>query len=169
MSGSSFTSNSADIFGGGLDNFGTATVSDSSFTGNSAGADGGGLSNFGTATVSGSSFTSNSADLRRRPRQRAWRDGDGERQLLHQQLRLHRRRRPRQRFGTATVSGSSFTSNSAGSDGGGLANFGTATVSGSSFTSNSAGVDGGGINEFRDADAELVTPSPATSQTMFPR
>jgi len=43
------------------------------------------------------------------------------------------------------VSGSSFTSNFAGSDGGGLSNFGTATVSGSSFTSNSAGSAGGGI------------------------
>ena len=45
--------------------------------------------------------------------------------------------------GTATVSGSSFTSNSAGF-GGGLANlFGTAMVSGSSFTSNSASFGGG--------------------------
>ena len=48
------------------------------------------------------------------------------------------------------MSGSSFTSNSAGSEGGGLANEigGTATVSGSTFTSNSAGVDGGGIKNF---------------------
>ena len=53
-------------------------------------------------------------------------------------------------LGTATVSGSSFTSNSASLAGGGLANEsgGTATVSGSSFTSNSAGVDGGGIKNF---------------------
>ena len=59
MSGSSFTSNSA-TSGGGLANFGTATVSGSTFTSNSA-TNGGGLDNFGTATVSGSSFTSNSA------------------------------------------------------------------------------------------------------------
>ena len=70
MSGSSFTSNSASIDGGGLDNEsgGTATVSGSSFTSNSA-TFGGGLDNVGTATVSGSSFTSNSASSRRRPRQ----------------------------------------------------------------------------------------------------
>ena len=59
MSGSTFTSNSA-TNGGGIENLGTATVSDSTFTSNSAGF-GGGLGNSGTATVSGSTFTSNSA------------------------------------------------------------------------------------------------------------
>ena len=44
------------------------------------------------------------------------------------------------------MSGSSFTSNSAGTDGGGLVNYGTATVSGSSFTSNSASIGGGGLS-----------------------
>ena len=130
MSGSSFTSNSAGTDGGGLANFGTATVSGSSFTSNSAGSGGGGLANErgGTATVSGSSFTSNSAG----PMAAAsstLRDGDGERQHLHQQLRQPVWRRPRQR------------------------DWRTATVSGSTFTSNSAGVDGGGINGLRDADA----------------
>jgi predicted outer membrane repeat protein len=50
--------------------------------------------------------------------------------------------------GTATVSGCTFTNNSAGSDGGGIANVGTATVSGSTFTSNSTVgkfSDGGGL------------------------
>jgi hypothetical protein len=42
-----------------------------------------------------------------------------------------------------TVSGSTFTGNSARAGGGGIANFGTATVSGSTFTANSA--RGGGI------------------------
>src|SRR5207244_3424358 len=47
--------------GGGIENFGTVTVSGSSFTGNSAsGGDGGGLYNEGTATVIRSSFTGNS-------------------------------------------------------------------------------------------------------------
>ena len=156
MSGSTFTSNSASLDGGGLDNFGTATVSGSTFTGNSASNDGGGLFNAGTATVSGSSFTSNSASYggglnnvgtatvsgssftsnsasRRRPRQR--RDGDGERQLLHQQLR-HRRRRPRQRRdgdGERQLLHQQLRHL-----GGGLDNVGTATVSGSTFTGNSA-------------------------------
>ncbi len=115
VSNSAFTSNSATL-GGGLDNErgGTATVSGCSFTSNSATVAGGGLFNAGTATVSGSSFTSNSASL-----------GGG---LFNAS------------GGTATVSGSSFTSNSASNSGGGLFNEsgGTATVSGSSFTSNSA-------------------------------
>ena len=67
MRGSSFTSNSAIVFGGGLANAtgGTVTVSGSSFTSNSAAAFGGGLANEtdGTVTVSGSSFTSNSAGI----------------------------------------------------------------------------------------------------------
>ena len=49
-------------------------------------------------------------------------------------------------LGTLTVSGSSFTSNSARVDGGGLFNDGTLTVSGSSFTSNSADFGGGLFN-----------------------
>ena len=72
---------------------GTATVSGSSFTSNSASIDGGGLANFGTATVSGSTFTSNSA-FNGGGLDNEWRDGDGERQLLHQQLRQLRWRRP---------------------------------------------------------------------------
>ena len=104
--------------GGGLENFGTVTVSNSVFTGNSAGF-GGGLANEsgGTARVSGSTFTRNSAG-----------QGGGI-----------------DNAGTASVSGSTFTSNSATIDGGGLYNFGTASVSGSTFTSNSAGSDGGGL------------------------
>ena len=61
--------------------------------------------------MSGSTFTSNSASFGG-GLANDWRDGDGERQLLHQQLRQL--------------------------VGGGLDNVGTATVSGSSFTSNSA-------------------------------
>ena len=61
--------------------------------------------------MSGSTFTSNSAangggGL-------ATRDGDGERQHLHQQLRRHFGGGLDNCGGTATVSGSTFTSNSA--------------------------------------------------------
>ena len=72
MNGSTFTSNSADD-GGGIFNEsgGTLTVSGSTFTSNSAEGGGGGIAN-------------------------EWRDADGERQHLHQQLRRRRRRRPLQ-------------------------------------------------------------------------
>ena len=57
MSGSTFTSNSAAADGGGLANFGTATVSGSTFTSNCRRRP----RQLRTATVSGSTFTSNSA------------------------------------------------------------------------------------------------------------
>ena len=107
--------------GGGLDNFGTLTVSNSVFSSNSA-TNGGGLANEsgGTATLRGSTFTSNTAGSL----------GGG---LANEN------------GGTATVSGSTFTSNTAVVQGGGLNNFGTATVRDSAFTSNSAlGSSGGG-------------------------
>ena len=125
VSNSVFSSNAASNDGGGIENLGTATVSGSSFTGNSASGTfggGGGLDNSGTLTISNSVFTSNSASGR----------GGG---------------LDNESGGTATVSGSSFTSNSAAA-GGGLDNGGTATVSGSTFTSNSAVNDGGGIDNF---------------------
>ena len=94
VSGSTFTSNSASNFGGGLNN-GVRRRSARSFTSNSA-PDGGGLANVpfgGTATVIGCTFTSNSATN----------SGGG---LFNNN--------------TATVIGSTFTSNSA-TNGGGLA------------------------------------------------
>ena len=121
--------------GGGLDNSGTLTVSNSVFSSNSA-TFGGGLANEsgGTATVSGSSFTSNSAGFDGGGLGND-RDGDGERQLLHQQLR-HLRRRPHQlRDGDGERQ---HLHRQLRHDGGGLVNGGTATVSDSSFTSNSA-------------------------------
>ena len=111
--------------GGGLDNFGTVTVSNSVFTSNSA-VFGAGLDNEstsegnGTASVSGSGFTSNSA----------LGDGGG----------LYNNN-----GGTVTVGFSAFTRNSAGVDGGGLFNGGTAFVGGSTFAANSASNNGGGI------------------------
>ena len=47
--------------------------------------------------------------------------------------------------GTVSVSGSTFTGNSATDNGGGIFNQGTLTVSGSILSGNSAGIGGGGI------------------------
>jgi hypothetical protein len=63
--------------------------------------------------------------------------------------------------GTLTVSGSTFTGDSAGNHGGGLDNFGTATVSGSTFTGNSASSGNGGLNNetggiLTQVDNELI-------------
>ncbi len=125
--------------GGGLQNLGTVTVSACTFTSNSVsavsisgtvfGGLGGGLyNNVGaTATVSACSFTGNFATPVSISGTLINGVGGG---LFN--------------FGTATVSGSTFTSNSASNFGGGLNNAGTATVSACSFTSNSA-PDGGGL------------------------
>ena len=121
---SGMTISGGDAFdGGGLDNFGTLTVSNSFFFSNSA-TYGGGLANElgGTLTVSNSFFYSNSALY-----------GGGGGGIFNS--------------GTATVTGSTFTSNYGGDGGGGIFNSGTATVTGNSFTGNSVSVDfaGGGI------------------------
>ena len=84
--------------GGGLDNFGTLTVSNSVFSNNSA-TGGGGLDNEsgGKATVSGCTFTSNSATFGGGLINGGERDS--ERQHLHPQLRLVRRRSHERRDG----------------------------------------------------------------------
>jgi MBG domain (YGX type) len=118
--------------GGGIDNFGTLTVSNSVFSNNSAN-DGGGLCNeFGGAlTVSGSTFTNNYANV-----------GGG---LIN--------------FGTGTVRNCIFSNNSA-MAGGGIynasfnQNYGTLTVNGSTFINNSAYYNGGGIYNTYD---EMLT------------
>ncbi|HVK16013.1 MAG TPA: hypothetical protein VM533_03630, partial [Fimbriiglobus sp.] len=115
--------------GGGIDNFGTLTVSDSVFSGNSA-FNGGGLANEGggTATVRDSTFTGNSAT----GSFPTGGDGGG---LANES------------GGTVTVTGSIFSGNSASFAGGGLGNDsgGTATVRNSTFSGNSATAAAGGL------------------------
>src|SRR5208337_2202921 len=126
--------------GGGLDNFGTLTVSNSVFSSNFAGGGGGLYNESGaTATVIGSTFTRNSADL----------GGGG----------------GLENFGTATVIGSTFSSNGADGGGGGLENFGTATVIGSTFTRNGTGSYGGGIGNVGGPATVTVIGSTFTSNT----
>src|SRR5262249_41683066 len=124
--------------GGGINNYGTLTVSDSTFTSNSAsvtgafgGGSGGGIYNVGTLTVSNSTFTSNSAPG-------TYGGGGG----------------GIDNVAPPTVSNSTPTSTSAGGgcgSGGGITNYGTLTVSNSTFTGNSAtGTSGrgGGIANY---------------------
>jgi trimeric autotransporter adhesin len=100
------------------------TVSGSTFTNNTAG--GGGIFNGAgaTTTVIDSTFTGNSAS-----------SGGG---IFNAITRAGTRVFP----GTLTVSASNSTS----TNGGGLDNAGTATVSGSTFTGNTAGSGNGGLN-----------------------
>jgi hypothetical protein len=101
-------------FGGGLENFGTVSISNSTFATNSAGF-GGGLDNenFGTVSISNSTFATNSAPNL---------DGGG---LFND-------------GGTVSISNSTFATNSAG-EGGGLFNESTASIGGSIVANNTGG------------------------------
>ena len=105
------------IWGGGILNHGTLTISNSSVSNNTANNDGGGIYSDGVLTVSSSTLSMNYAGF----------SGGGI-----------------SNFGKLTVSGSTLSGNSAAQGGGGIENQGTATVSGSTLSGNSA-VQGGGI------------------------
>ena len=127
------------ISGGGIDNYGTATLTltNSTLSGNSAAfSGGGGIFNSGTATVTltNSTLTGNSAV-----------SGGG----------IYN-------FGTATLTNSTLTGNSAGVDrrrrrifNGGTA---TLTLTNSTLSGNSASYDGGGIFNGGTADADQLHP-----------
>ena len=60
---SSLTQNTADVEGGGIENWGTLTVSDSSIVGNQAyNLNGGGIENWGTLTIIASTISGNTPD-----------------------------------------------------------------------------------------------------------
>ncbi len=124
VTGCTVSSNSAEIFGGGIANDGTATVSASTLSGNSAGFVGGGISNHGdgsTATVAGSTVSGNSAGT----------FGGGISNFSSS--------------GLLQVSDSKLSGNSA-HQGGGILNGGTMTVTGSKLSTNSAEAGGGILN-----------------------
>ena len=152
ISGSVFTSNSATV-GGGIDNGGTLTVSNSSFISNSSVNGGGGICNgFGTAMVSNSTFANNSATSINGVGVGIANFGVGG-GICNE--------------GPLTVTNSTFISNSALNDGGGIYNYndGTLTVTNSTFTSNSA-TNGGGLDNYSGGTATLTncTVSGNTSQ-----
>lgn len=114
-----FSTNSAPTFGGGVDNLGTLVITNSTFSANSAIESGGGVINNGTVTITNSIFSGNSSSY-----------GGGVRNL----------------GGAVTITKSTFSGNSASSYGGGIYNpVGTLAISGSTFSNNTAG-GGGGVN-----------------------
>ena len=114
---STFSGNSAN-YGGGIYNFGTATITNSTLSGNSAAFRGGGIHNSGTATITNSTLSGNYSAL----------DGGG---IFNE-------------GGTATITNSTLSGNSAHSGGGGIFNNGTTTITNSTLSGNSASVGGGG-------------------------
>ena len=119
---STLSGNSATLNGGGIDNFGTAMLTNCTLSDNSADFNGGGVYNASnrTLTVSGSTFTDNSARG----------DGGG---IYNAST------------GTATISGSTVSGNTASGDGGGVYNAGLWTSYSSPISGNTARGDGGGV------------------------
>jgi hypothetical protein len=123
------------VFGGGIYNEGTLTVTRSTFTGNSATstdfAYGGGIDNAGLLTVTNCTLSANSVNGNRGS------GGGGIRNT-----------------GVLAVTNSTFSANSAapisiiGGKGGGIYNKGTVTVTNSTLSANSAGSGGGIDNDF---------------------
>ena len=123
VSNSTLSGNTSNGTAGGIynDNGATATVSDSTFSGNSA-PDGGGIFNSGgTLDVTNSTFSDNRSTV---DYGGAFANGS---------------------FSTATVSDSTFSGNSAATEGGAIRNDGTLEVTNSTFSNNSANLHGGGI------------------------
>jgi autotransporter-associated beta strand protein len=109
--------------GGGIDNFGTLTVTDCTFTSNNVDPGdgvGGGIANFGTLTVNSSTFADNFADLG---------TGGGVYNFSDE---------------TAIITSSTFTGDSA-VGGAAVDNRGSLTVTNSTFTANTASDGGGAI------------------------
>jgi len=129
------------IYGGGISNFGTLTVTDSAIDNNSGGGIGGGIDNAGTLTVINSTIADNSGGYASAS------SGGG----IYNS-------------GTMTVTNSTIADNSTyvqhpnyGTGiGGGIDNVGTVTVTNSTIDNNSAGYGGGGID---NAGTLIVTNS----------
>lgn len=116
--------NTTGEYGAGIYNDGTLLISSSTLSGNSASIRGGGLHNRGVATVANSTFNGNSVY-----------GGSSFGGAISNTA-----------SGTLTVNSSTFSSNSAGTRGGGLYNEGIATVSFNTLSGNSAFLGGGLYN-----------------------
>ncbi len=121
LSGMTITGGSADL-GGGLDNLGTATLTDVTVSGNTAQNSGGGLYNIGTATLTLNECTvsGNSSG------------GGGGLENL----------------GMATLNDCTVSGNSTSTIGGGLFNSGTATLTDVTVSGNATFINGGGLENF---------------------
>ena len=120
--------------GGGLENKGTANLTDVIISKCHADDRGGGISNHGTLTMTGGSITGNESYDKTGP------SGGGG--LFNYE------------GATATLTGVSLSGNKAtGTGGGGICNCGTLTIDGCTITDNTAGTEGGGI--WNDKDATL--------------
>jgi hypothetical protein len=131
ISGITITDGNPALFGGGIRNQGTLTLTDSTVSGNSA-YDGGGIYNSGTLILSNSTISGNSASSR----------GGG----IYNSGTLS--------LTNSTVSGNSVSGNDGGNparfQGGGIFNNAALTLTNSTISDNSAGTGGGVLNDAQE-------------------
>ncbi len=121
--------NTAASNGGGVENDGSAALTNCILTGNVAASDGGGVDNTGTLVLTNSTFSTNTA---------AYGAGVANKSA-----------------GTAIATNSGFTNNTAEFDGGAIEAIGAVTLADDTLNGNSAGFDGGGIDHENIGDATV--------------
>jgi CSLREA domain-containing protein len=160
------------VYGGGLLNFGSLTVSSCVFSGNSAGSSGGGgIYNVGSLTMTGSTFSGNTvsqlgaggaldnissgnATVSNCTFTGNTATGSGSTASSGAAIA---------NSGTLQLTGCTLTGNTAASNGGGVFSNGTLTVTGCSILNNSCGSDGAGIDQDGTATVTNTTLAGNTS------
>jgi CSLREA domain-containing protein len=153
LTSSTFQGNSASALGGGIDNAngGSLTMTDSTFTNNMAPYGGGLLNSAATVTATGSTFTENGFTNTSVVSAGGgiWNGAGSKLTLSKSKVEGNRAKDGgglvNDSNGTAEVTNSTFSNNSATSFGGGIENLATLTVTNSTFTGNTVLSFGGGI------------------------
>lgn len=167
MTNCTFFGNSAEKYGGGIFNAGRLNVTSSTFSGNSA-SQGGGIFNGGRLNVTNSTFFGNSANEGGGGIENAY-ASDNMLIVTNSTFYLNRAKYGGgiNSAGTVNVANSTFSDNSADSDGGGIRSNGILTVTNSTFSGNSANY-GGGISNGRTATLKntIIANSPSGGDCM---
>ena len=158
ISGSSFSDNLAEYYGGAIYNNGELGISDSSFSDNLADKDGGAISNGGELSIVNSAFSDNLADE----------DGgaiinwrDGELDIVNSSFSHNSAGTAGaiRNFGELNIGSSAFSHNSADAGGGAIANRGGELSIGSSSFSHNSSNRGGAIYNWDDGDLRITNSS----------
>ena len=158
ISGSSFSDNLAEYYGGAIYNNGELGINDSSFSDNLADEDGGAISNGGELSIVNSAFSDNLADE----------DGgaiinwrDGELDIVNSSFSHNSAGTAGaiRNFGELNIGSSNFNHNSADAGGGAIANRGGELSIGSSSFSHNSADRGGAIYNWDDGDLRITNSS----------
>ncbi|RCW89620.1 hypothetical protein DFP92_1233, partial [Yoonia sediminilitoris] len=152
LTNSTVSGNSVEFQGGGIANFGTATLTNSMLSGNTSARDGGGMHNTGNLTLTDSTLSGNMAQFG------GGINNVGTATLINSTLSGNEAFRGGGIYnrGTATLTNSTLSENTAESTGGGISNTGIATLTNSTLSGNMAVSNGGGIYNFGNGTLALT-------------